>query len=200
MAYMIRRIYKTYLYIHTQSHPQKKAHIQTHTNNTLLNSLYFLRWAVFYQNPKSLGIALMKIDTNRAHSQWQTKYAHFIFHFFSFHLHFIFIFQLFQLFQLSVVIHPHLPVLTPSSAFLPFLRGFKSDEGYLCWSLPISEFVELLKRKAFHVLQSCTNAILSTLETLGKDPSEPIDTETRNLLQVLKNKPTAMSISYFLVI
>ena len=64
----------------------------------------------------------------------------------------------------------------------------------------MSEFVELLRRKAFHVLQSCTNAILSTLETLGKDPSEPIDAETRNLLQVLKNKPTAMSVSYFLVI
>ena len=49
--------------------------------------------------------------------------------------------------------------------------------------------MELVGRKAFHVLQACTNAILSTLESLGKDPSEPIDVDTRELLKVTNGYP-----------
>ena len=136
----------------------------------------------------------MKIDTNRAHSQWQTKYVHstFIFHF-PFHFHSFATFLWHTIYKFTCFVHFFL------FFFCPFLRGFKSDEGYLCWSLPLSEFAELVNRKAFHVLQSCTNAILSTLETLGKDPSEPVDEETRRLLKVLTNSPTVMHASYFIL-
>ena len=88
------------------------------------------------------------------------------------------------------------PLFIHSSTFpLSFHRGFKSDEGYLCWSLPLSDFVELVGRKAFQILQANTNAILSSLETLGKDPSDSLDAETRALLKVLNNLAIYLSMS-----
>lgn len=65
--------------------------------------------------------------------------------------------------------------------FLP--RGFNSDQGFLSWSLPLSEFYSLIDKNAFQILQANINAILSTLEAVGKTPDR-VDEETKNLVKV----------------
>ena len=66
------------------------------------------------------------------------------------------------------------------------LRGFKSSDGFLCWSLPLTEFLKLKEAQAFQIIMANANAIFSTLESLEKDPQEHIDEETRELLKVQK--------------
>ena len=69
--------------------------------------------------------------------------------------------------------------------FTPYShRGFHANQGYLTWSLPLSEFFALIQKKAFQIIMANINAILSTLEALGRDPNDPIDEETRKILEV----------------
>ena len=65
----------------------------------------------------------------------------------------------------------------------PPLRGFHSDQGFLSWSLPLSEFYTLIEKQVFQILQANINAILSTLEAVGKTPDR-IDEDTKNLVKV----------------
>ena len=69
--------------------------------------LYYYRWATFYQNGSTMGIAFMKIDTNKAGSQWQTKYVHFVQFFITFLyffiFHFISFFNFFSSTNLSII-------------------------------------------------------------------------------------------------
>ena len=64
-------------------------------------------------------------------------------------------------------------------------RGFKSSDGYLCWSLPLTEFFGLKEAQAFQIIMANINAIFSTLESLEKDPQDYLDEDTRELLKVI---------------
>ena len=48
----------------------------------------------------------------------------------------------------------------------------------------MTEFFQLMEKSVFQVIMANINAILSTLESLGKDPQEHIDDETRDMLKV----------------
>ena len=138
---------RAWSYTDEHTHTHTHTHIHTHT---LSKNCFFAafsafsafpaffafchRWAVFYQNDKTMGIAFMKIDTNRAHPQWQTKYVtliafHFIslfftFHFISFHFisfHFI-SFSFFPFSQIRLLIKC-LSLLTCFLLLLPLFHS-----------------------------------------------------------------------------